>query len=72
MHSDVKNKVEWSLKKKRKEKKAMTKKTKNKTMFLDLKKEKRKKKKKRKNFKINRPFQMVIYPSSPQLSQKEL
>lgn len=65
MHSDVK-KIKWNGLLKRKEKKANDKK-KKKTMFLDLKR----KKKERKRIKINRPFQMVIHPSS-QLSQKEL
>lgn len=53
--------VSWKEKKRKK----MTKK--KKTMFLDLKKEKKKKERKKK---LNRPFQMVIYPS-PQWSQKK-
>ena len=61
----LKNKVEWSLEKKRKEKSNDKKKKDNVPWF------KKRKKKKRKRIKINRPFQMVIYPS-PQLSQKEL
>ena len=60
----LKNKVEWSLEKKRKEK-SNDKKKDNVPWF------KKKKEKKRKEKELNRPFQMVIYPS-PQLSQKEL
>ena len=51
-------KIKWNGLLKRKEKKKNDKK--KKTMFLDLKKEKKKKERKKK---LNRPFQMVIYPS---------
>lgn len=63
----LKNKVEWSLEKKRKEKSNDKKKKDNVPWF----KKRKKKKKERKEKELNRPFQMVIYPS-PQLSQKEL
>lgn len=56
--------MEWSLKKKRKEKKQWQKKNQKQDNVLWFIKRKKKKKQK-KTIEINRPFQMVIYPSPP-------
>lgn len=58
--------MEWSLKKKRKEKKSNDIKKKRQCSLI-LKKEK-----KQKNVEINRPFQMVIFPFPPIITEEAI